>query len=214
MALRLAHAQSAFEVASVKQTLQSALGFTKLSQPGELRFTASNVTLELLTELAFGVEDRQIQSAPGWMVTDHYDVVAKADRNITPAERTQMVQTLLEARFQLASHQETKETAGFALVPANPPPSLIRSQGKLVVFQSQSIFALASYLSQILQVPVVDYSRIRGTYDFTLDTDRSPGEPFPDRLRSAVEDFGFRFESQKLPVQSTVIDHAERPTEN
>jgi uncharacterized protein (TIGR03435 family) len=56
-----------------------------------------------------------------------------------------------------------------------------------------------------------------GNFDFSLDPDSfaaTPEEPFRDRVRSAIEALGFRLEPLMVTRDITVIDHAERPTEN
>jgi uncharacterized protein (TIGR03435 family) len=56
-----------------------------------------------------------------------------------------------------------------------------------------------------------------GAFDFSVDLDRfasAPPDQFGDLLRSALEDLGFVLQSRKVTVGITVIDQAERPTEN
>ena len=229
IALPAARAQSAFEVASVKQTPPSALGFTKLSQPGELRFTATNVTLELLTELAFGVEDRQIQNAPGWMVTDHYDVFAKpeGDKPLTFTEMRPLLQRLLAERFQLATHRETKESSGFALEIAKGGPKLTPAKvrptpGQNLILRggiqghNVPVSWLASMLARPTGHPVVDRTGIQGNYDFNLKFAPDTTEPSPDNstlpslFTALKEQLGLQLKPQKVPLEILVIDHAEK----
>jgi uncharacterized protein (TIGR03435 family) len=66
------------------------------------------------------------------------------------------------------------------------------------------------------RAPVIDHTGLTGEFDFTLEPNAfaTPGQAFPDRLRSAVEAFGFELKPLKVIVDTTVIDHVERPTEN
>jgi uncharacterized protein (TIGR03435 family) len=78
----------------------------------------------------------------------------------------------------------------------------------------------------MLHTPVVDQTALSGRFDFPLDMDAaaeeistvspSPGggPRFSDRVRFAVEQIGFRLQPAKLKLDMTVIDHAERPSEN
>ena len=118
-----------FEVASIKPN-NSGDGRVMLgNQPG--RFTATNVTLRMLIRTAYQLQDFQISGGPGWLASDHFDVVAKieaGDPDVMPAgppvpgqgpTRLQlMIRSLLTERFKLAVHTETKEQPIYALVVA------------------------------------------------------------------------------------------------
>ncbi len=102
-------------------------------QPGG-RFAATNVTLGMLIPLAYqlqggrggppGGANSQLVGAPSWVNSDHFDIVAKADANITPDQFPELIKSLLVDRFKLAAHKESREQQVYALV-------LARSDGKL-----------------------------------------------------------------------------------
>jgi uncharacterized protein (TIGR03435 family) len=105
-------APSKFEVASLKRNLGTPAGrMTFQASPGG-RFTAENMPLRLLMQRAYGVRPFQISGGPGWIDSDRFDITAKADG---PALESQiigpMLQALLEERFRLILHRETKEIA-------------------------------------------------------------------------------------------------------
>ncbi len=91
-------------------------------------------------------------------------------------------------------------------------------------FQKMPIVGLVNTLSNILHTPVVDQTGITGFFDFTLDpmqfmTPPSPDNPvrpdFSELVLTAVqEQLGFKLEKKKAPLEFTIIDHAEKPTEN
>jgi uncharacterized protein (TIGR03435 family) len=227
-----ASAQPAFEVASVKLTPPAAMGNTSISPPGALRFTATNVTLELLVELAFGIEDRQIQSAPGWMASEHYDVVAKpeGEKGLNYTELRPLLQQLLSQRFHLATHRETKSESGFSLELATGGPKLTPAKGR--AGQNQIIRGgiqgrnvplqwLASTLARPTGHPVVDNTGIIGTFDINLKyapdtTEQTPdNSSLPSIFTALKEQLGLQLKSQKVPVEMLVIEHVEKvPTEN
>jgi uncharacterized protein (TIGR03435 family) len=119
-----------FEVASVRPS-QSGDGFVSVGiQPGG-RFNAVNVPLRLLIRNAYRLQDFQIVGAPDWISSQRYDIVAKAEGDFGPASPggpissgQLMLQSLLEERFKLAAHGETRDLPIYALVVA-------RSDGKL-----------------------------------------------------------------------------------
>jgi bla regulator protein blaR1 len=222
-----------FEVASIKPSKTGAVMQDMRIAVPPSRFEAQNITLtELLASLS-GFSGK-VQGGPKWAESDRYDIVAKAEGEISPSERGQMIMTLLEDRFKFAVHREAKEIPGLALAPGKTPPDLKPSKDgeqtmirtderRQVVFHGMPMFGFVNYLSQMLHVTVVDRTRMPGRFDFTLDPERFATVPSPDgsgnvafadRIRAAVEEFGFRLETQKVPVSITVIDHAERPTEN
>jgi uncharacterized protein (TIGR03435 family) len=128
-----------------------------------------------------------------------------------------MVMALLEDRFQVTVHHEAKEEPGLALTTGKQPPDLAPAKPgeetlirlddrRRVIFRDVSMAGLASYLRAIWSTSVIDRTGIAGNFDFSLD---------PDSFRTASgEAFGFRLEPLKVSRDLTIIDHAERPSEN
>ncbi len=118
-----------FEVASVKPNKSDGDFIRFGMQPGG-RFIAQNAPLRELIRFAYNVQWFQIEGGPAWMSSDRFDVTAKAEGEIAPVGPGQtgpiqlMMQSLLEDRFKLKVHRETKEMPIYALV-------LARSDGRL-----------------------------------------------------------------------------------
>jgi len=124
----------AFDVASVKpdnaaqsaQTVSSnvALGPGDYYSPTGGRFSATN--LPLLTYLAFAYKatGNQLQilraQAPKWVLSDQFDIEARAGSNPTKDQMRLMMQALLVDRFKLAVHIETRQLPMFGLALAKP----------------------------------------------------------------------------------------------
>jgi uncharacterized protein (TIGR03435 family) len=92
--------------------------------PGRLTADAS---LQILMQYAYGVQPFQVVGAPGWMQSERYQIEAKADGSTNRDQMFLMLQSLLENRFQLKTHRETRELSVYALVAARsglklPPP--------------------------------------------------------------------------------------------
>jgi uncharacterized protein (TIGR03435 family) len=69
-----------------------------------------NIALRPLIQLAYGVEGYQVSGGPSWIGSERFDIEAKAEGN--PSIRQMegpMLQALLEDRFKLAVHRETKQ---------------------------------------------------------------------------------------------------------
>jgi uncharacterized protein (TIGR03435 family) len=106
-------ARPQFEVASIKPGGSgSPVRFNPL--PGGL-LRVEGMTLQRLMENAYGIESFQIRGAPAWMSSDKWDIAAKAEGNRSTKELMSMLQALLEARFHLTLHRETKEFSAYAL---------------------------------------------------------------------------------------------------
>jgi uncharacterized protein (TIGR03435 family) len=114
-----------FEVASIKRNIDGVrFGFGPA--PGGRLLVLNNATLNLIIN-AYNVRPYQIFGAPAWVNAEHYDMEAKAAGNPAPAQMMLMLQTLLEDRFKLKVHRETRELPVFVVTPAKGgiklPPS-------------------------------------------------------------------------------------------
>ena len=112
-----------FEVASVKPS--SSRGIQNVRPlPGRLTADAS---LQMLVQYAYGVQPFQVVDAAGWLQPGRYEIDAKADGNSSRNQMFLMLQSLLEDRFRLKMHRETRDLPAYALVAAKgglklPPP--------------------------------------------------------------------------------------------
>jgi uncharacterized protein (TIGR03435 family) len=101
------------------------------------RFTMNSATLRMLLQMAYQSAGStpltgrlEIIGGPGWMDSDRYDVQAKADCSggKIPRETLQlMMRSLLEDRFHLKAHLETRELPIYNLVAAKDGPKIKRS---------------------------------------------------------------------------------------
>jgi uncharacterized protein (TIGR03435 family) len=108
-------ARQEFEVASVKPNT-SGNNMVSIRPPVGGRFTATNVRLKMLVGLAYNVKNFEISGGPQWIGSDGYDITAKAaDTNTNLDQLRPMLQSLLEDRFQLKVHRETKEMSVYVL---------------------------------------------------------------------------------------------------
>jgi uncharacterized protein (TIGR03435 family) len=73
---------------------------------------------------------------------------------------------------------------------------------------------MAKLLSANLDLPVVDQTGLTGSYDFHLDPDDPENHDYPTAVFDAMERLGLKLKRGTGPVETLVIDHVERPTEN
>src|SRR5579872_4892772 len=105
----------AFEAAIVKPNNSGSPGSSSNGSRGQVVFT--NQTLKRLVERAYNVKPFQV-TGPGWMESVRFDISAKYPRNFKEDDRFLMLRGLLEERFKLAVHRESKEMPGYALMVA------------------------------------------------------------------------------------------------
>jgi uncharacterized protein (TIGR03435 family) len=126
-----AAAPKSFEVASIKPSAPIANGMMMVrmgTSPGG-RWTASGVTVSMLIQQAYDIRDYQISGGPGWLTTERYDIVAKAELPDLDRETLKvLLQSLLAERFALKVHRETKELPIYTLVVGKDGHKLHKSE--------------------------------------------------------------------------------------
>jgi len=238
--------QPAFEVASIKQTDPNDERESILSGPGG-RFTTKGVTLKELISEAYDLRDHQISGGPGWIASARFDIDARPGSAIEiapgPAGFSQirpMIQSLLEERFRLAVHRETRQEPVYELVvaqggrklkevpdAANDGQSGLHTERGRIVGTAARVPMLVRVLAGRLGRSVIDKTGLTGKYDFTLEYTADLGPPSsgqdaapppdssgPSLFTALQEQLGLKLESAKGPVEVLVIDHAEKPDAN
>src|SRR5947208_14889181 len=107
--------QAKFELSTVKPN-PDFRGFIIQNQPGG-RFQAKGTLKVMMTE-GYAVRDFQITGGPSWIGTESWDIVAKAEgfSDRIPLDQLRpMFRALIEDRFQLKVHRESKEMAVYNL---------------------------------------------------------------------------------------------------
>lgn len=217
---------AAFEVASVRRVPANREGYTKFSPPNTDRFAVEKMSFSLLISLAYGVNSSRIESHTGWLDSTYYDVTAKTERPMTGKELEPLLQRLLQERFHLSCHFETRQVSGYAMVLA-PGGSKLRTHGTAAPAGSIvpgglhagniSTKTLAGMLERPAGKPIDDQTSLQGTYDVHLSfaPDDSPDSTAPSFFTALQEQLGLKLVPQKVAIQVLVVDHADHyPTEN
>ncbi len=117
-----------FEAVSIKPypegtpiSMSGCVGGPGSEDPGQVR--CEYVTLKTLLMRAYKVRNQEI-SAPGWVDSTHYNIVAKVAPGATRSQLPAMFQNLLAQRFQLVLHRESRQLTAYALVLAKNGPRL------------------------------------------------------------------------------------------
>jgi uncharacterized protein (TIGR03435 family) len=222
----------AFEVASIKPIP----GFVNArANVSGARITLSGYALEGLIMDAYHVESWQLSGGPTWRDTDPFEIIAKApgDASPTPVQVREMLRSLLEERFKLKVHRETKEGPIYALVVEKNGPKLKKTTASefsysagggprgvvKLVYHKVSMNFFANQIASQAQLgrPVLDRTALAGEWDFELTFVQGAApsnSDLPDLFSALREQLGLKLESQKGLVEKLIIDRAERPSAN
>lgn len=166
---------------------------------------------------------------PSWIDSDRFHIEAKAEQATNDdAVLDAMMQALLEERFHLAVHRETRNLQALVLDVTKNGPRLEKASGGDAVtdgshgrlrLENTTMDGLAERLARVTGLPVVNRTGIEGEFNMKLawtpegENPNAPGSP-PSLFTAIQEQLGLRLESKRTPVQVLVIDHAEKPGEN
>jgi uncharacterized protein (TIGR03435 family) len=236
-----------FEVASVKPNPAFDAQESVTFEPGGgIRMTGYRLINLILGayELRAIQQKDQIIGGPPWLYTDRFDIVAKAEGTLTfdaqgrrPAEALKMLKSLLEERFAVKLHTETRMMRAFALTLARKDgrlgPRLIEStaecargdqspdkwcgfrhaggrvEGRYVTMSEVSSYFAAD---AAIKRPIEDRTHLNGRYDFTVEYADAAGAETGNLFTAFREQLGLKFDNVRTQVPVVVIDHAERPT--
>jgi uncharacterized protein (TIGR03435 family) len=110
-------ARPAFEVASIRQNVSADQGASVRPRPGG-GLTVTNNTLFNIVRNAYNVQAVQIVGATDWMTRERWDIVAKAEAAVAPADLMVMLQSLVAERFKADIRREARDMDVYALTVA------------------------------------------------------------------------------------------------
>jgi len=253
VSLALSQVRPEFEVASVRVmpsgsvALESYMPTLDVRPCGTVRI--SNRRLDEIIMLAYNIGGKQL-SGPRWLTeltTDpstvtRFEIVAKVPDGARKDQIPQMLQKLLEDRFKLQTHHESRTTQVYALElgkgGSKIEPSVAndkRTPGCVRVIGGGADGAVAAdcynvtaaQLAQQLQTlapayfregPIVDRTGLTGAYDIRLEwmmqQQLDAGITGPTMF-GAIEKLGLKLEKKQEAAEILVVDHCDQtPTEN
>ncbi len=206
----VAHGQTAkkpltFDVVSVKVNKGGDHSMSWRTTPDG--YHMENVDLIRTVEWAYGLRnatDDQISGLPEWAKDLHFDLDAKVSAEDAAAfkaqsddEKDAMLRGILEERFQLKAHKETRELPVYDLVVAKGGPKLkaadpantyangvkfggkaagpgamsTRNDGNTFIaeYQAGTVDGLVSMLTQLAEKTVIDKTGLTGKYDIKFE---------------------------------------------
>jgi len=206
-----------FEVVSIRENISQRVSGLRFTADG---FSTEGSSVLRLLSMWGNISTTGLQ---GWCSTVRYDIAAKvAETDIASwqklgsKERNLSIRALMEDRFKLKWHIETKMEPGFELViakngsklkeatpgeayPTGPKETdgtprhgvFLNGVGPMgFVGQAATMDQLTRSLRMFAEAPVVDKTGLTGTYDFTLIATRLPP---PGNSDPPVNDIPFIF---------------------
>ena len=208
-----------FEVASINPHVDNGTNSSGYRDtPALVRM--ENLSLRALIRMGYGVRDAQLD-APGWTSDSAWDIVAKPTGGYDSRQLPELLRTLLADRFKLQVHRATKDVSGFALrtvagghrLPARTDRTFLTGRPGLISGHGRTIAELVGLLEQNVDAPVVDDTRLTGTFDLHLEwtppatTSDDAGVPIFTALR---EQMGLRLDPIRTPAETIVVDSIAR----
>jgi uncharacterized protein (TIGR03435 family) len=236
----LLQAQPAFEAASIRVSTADNPGFSVVRRPDGI--TATNAPFEYLLEVAYQTKLVDWSHVPDSLRLQRYDMLTKASGKLTGDQYWEMLRALLEDRFNLKFHHETKESQVFALVfakngttpgpkltsspdsdcPASPSGSNfcgVNSGNGQMRGQRVPLERIARELSTYAGRPVQDRTGLTGVFDFELrwtpdQVEARGDDSWPSFTTAVEEQLGLKLKGEKGQISVLVIDHLDKPSEN
>jgi len=175
-------ARPSFEVASIKPTEPGQFKVSASQDPG--RVNLQGLPLSSLIARAYRLKTYQI-TGPDWVFKTRFDITAKLPAGETDSQVPEMLQALLEDRFQLKFHREPKEMPVYALVVgknglkvtpvvnteggAASEPKMTRFQPGHLTIEKTSMNGLITLLMAFVDRPIIDETNTLGRFDAKLD---------------------------------------------
>jgi len=236
--------KSAFEIADVHASVPSALAQLSVSGPRAGRYEVRNASMVDLIRIAYGVTDDKVTGGPSWLASDRFDVIARTPPAATAEMAQSMLQTLLADRFGLKVHKDSKPLPAFVLTVGKGGPKMKKSDGSqngcqprppappqpgVIPYREGTCHNLTSaqiaeILGQIagdyLDHPVVDSTKLEGTWDFDIKYTARPqlaaaGSDGISLFDAVDKELGLKLELQTSPAAVIMVDNVNRkPTDN
>jgi uncharacterized protein (TIGR03435 family) len=150
--------------------------------------------LHFFIRFAYAVQDYQLEGGTGWIDSENFVVEGKTSRTYSRPEMSEMLQVMLEDRFALKTHRETRDGAVYSLVVARKGSKMkptvegscvdaaigkplkpgttacgYRPGNGTLDSKGVSVAVLAGFLSSIMGRPVADNTGLTGKFDFHLE---------------------------------------------
>jgi uncharacterized protein (TIGR03435 family) len=233
-----------FDVLSVKVNTANGPVDSVPRRSGD-RVTMHNAPVEMMVSYAFHITAGQQVDWKVNVVDEKWrwcDLEAIVPASIGEEDLRLMFQSLLEDRFKLKVHHETRELPVYNLVVAKSGPKLksanpeskIGMEGRFIgggrgmiagfndglhlMGKGATMEQLVNSLGGYLRAPVNDRTGLTGTFDYNVafarDDNSTELSSLPALTTAIQQELGLKLEAGKAPIEVLVIDHLEKPSAN
>lgn len=225
-----------FEVASIRL---SAIGTSgDISRPGPVRSTieytadglrVSRYTVRALLAEAYQVPQSRVKESDESqkkVIDRPYDIAAKSERSSSKDELRLMLKALLQDRFQLSLHIESKQEDVYRLVARKGGLKVEKSTAVtenahwergsdgVVRYRDATAAKFGEILRSYFERPVLASTDFEGLYNFPLSPNASATEEGRDAIIDYLQRFGVGLVKDKAKLDYLVVDSVAPPTEN
>jgi len=229
----------AYEIVSVRPSAPDTYSEGINPLPNGVGYNGIGVTVRNMLAVMYRLPPRQIIGGPDWVDNERFDVMVRADHRYSIDELHTMFQNMLADRFHLKLHIETKDGPVYALAIAKSglkmtPVDEGSARNSPIQTESENVYTadrvpmvyLCFWLGLQLENdhrPVVDETGLAGHYDFKLTfrpqlapegSSSREAENLPSIFDAMRDQLGLQLIPKTGPVQTLVIDHVEKPSEN
>ncbi|HEY4086255.1 MAG TPA: TIGR03435 family protein [Bryobacteraceae bacterium] len=228
----------AFEVATIRPSEGDVRGSVLGVNPGNL--VMRGYDLSRCLQWAYEMQPEQIEG-PDWIRDTRFDIVAKSADSADEDHLRLMLRRLIEERFGMKAHRETRVIPTYEIILAKDGPRLHDSSekdaSKLIVSarkgdpqfskdktgliaEGAMISDIAGKLSEPLERPVVDKTGLTEHYDLRINTtgyilNGEGADPLSLIFTAFERQLGLKIVAGKDAVEFLVIDAVNQsPVEN
>jgi uncharacterized protein (TIGR03435 family) len=229
---------ASFDVASVKPAAGDAPIADKSPRRSGERVFMHNSELAAIVTWAYGLHNPSYQLVAGKLereLWESYDIDATAPVTTRDEDLRLMLQSLLETRFGLKVHRETRQfqshdlivgRGGTRLTPAKGGPKRTMGYGgssswveigdkaNRLVGKGASMEELVVILTKQMGAPVVNRTGLEGTFDYTVRFSPGLEESDVPLLVTAIRTLGLSLRKGKGKFEVLVVDQVGKLTAN
>ncbi len=228
----------AFEAASIRPSKSERRVFIPPRFEGT-RLRGENVPVDYLITMAYGIKPIDLIGGPGWAREDageRFDVLATAGQGSSREDQLAMLRRLLEERFGLRVHRETRDMPVHLLTAQRTGdeigPNLHRAskdcaprdacEGFVTVGKMSFKGARWSRIVEAIAGPLngrlIDRTGLSVVFDVDLEfastLSATPDDQRADIFTAVARQLGLKLQPGTAPIEVTVIDAVTRPTPN
>ena len=219
--ITFAQSRPSFETATVTPFIGSTRIPPTFQDLPDGKLVVTGYPLQNLIAEAWGIPEERIEGRRDWMNSARFSITAQASGNPDKAETRRMLKTLLEDKFKVKVHTETRELPVFIMTVAkgglklyswsggNGPSGLVCMEKCRWEAYGIDSSKLAGLLSMMTRATVIDESGLTGRFDINR-TWTQPARGDTGMVPTALEErLGLTLTPATRPIDFLILDEVE-----